>query len=184
VELIGPYLIACGLLVVAGLSKAAHPADSARALGVLVPARPARLVVLVRTGSLVEAALGSAALIVPRPLTALAVAVAYAALAAYVGLVRSRGGAMASCGCFGTPDTPATALHLVVNAGLAVAAAVVAASRPSGTIVSLLSHQPLHGLPLVALSVLGAWLCYLAVAALADLQAARRLVDGHAAATE
>jgi hypothetical protein len=175
VELIGPYLIACALLVVAGLSKAVRPADTARALGALVPIGVAPLVVLVRVGSVAEAAVGSAALIVPGPITALAVAVSYAAFAVTVGLVRSRGGAMASCGCFGTPDTPATALHVVVNAGLALSAAAVAVSLPSGTIVSVLGHQPLHGLPLVAVSALGTWLCYLAVAVLADLEAARRL---------
>lgn len=174
-ELIGPYLIACTLLVVAGWSKAARPLDTARALATLVPVRPARLVALVRLGSVAEAALGSVALVVPRPITALAVAVSYAAFAALVGVVRARGGAMASCGCFGTPDTPATTLHVVIDAGLALAAAAVAVSGPSGTVVSILAHQPLYGLPLVAASALGARLCYLAVVVLADLQAARRL---------
>ncbi len=32
-----------------------------------------------------------------------------------VAYARSRGGALASCGCFGTPDTPATLLHVVVD---------------------------------------------------------------------
>ena len=39
VELIGPYLIGCTLLIVAGAMKAARPDDTARALAPLVPAR-------------------------------------------------------------------------------------------------------------------------------------------------
>jgi hypothetical protein len=161
--------------VVAGLSKAVRPADTARALAAVVPIRLTRLVVLVRMGSMVEATLGLVALVAPRPPSASAVALSYAAFAAYVAVLRLRGGPLATCGCFGTPDTPATGVHVAVNAGLAVAAAAVAASDPSGTLVSVLANQPLHGLPLLAVSALGAWLCYLAVAVLADLRAARSL---------
>ena len=77
-ELIGLYLVAAGLLVVAGVAKALRPDDTARALaalarprrrdGHLVPLRVARGVV--RTGALAEAALGIAALVLPRPLAA------------------------------------------------------------------------------------------------------------------
>ena len=38
-ELIGLYLIAAGLLCVAGVAKAAHPDDTARALAALLPQR-------------------------------------------------------------------------------------------------------------------------------------------------
>ena len=40
-ELIGLYLIAAGLLVVAGTAKAARPDDTARAVGALLPSSPA-----------------------------------------------------------------------------------------------------------------------------------------------
>jgi hypothetical protein len=93
----------------------------------------------------------------------------------FVAHARSAGGAIASCGCFGTPDTPATMAHVTVNAALAVAAAMVAWTAPSGTLVSVLSHQPLHGVPLVVVSALCAWLAYLVVSVLAALQAARSL---------
>ena len=82
---------------------------------------------------------------------------------------------MASCGCFGTPDTPATMLHVLVDLGLAAAAGCVAAAQPSGSMVSILAAQPLDGVPLVAVSALAAWLTYLVISALAGLQAARRL---------
>jgi hypothetical protein len=174
-ELIGPYLMGCALLVVAGLAKAVRPADTARALAGVVPIRSHRLAVLVRMGALFEVALGLVALVVPRTGPAAAVALSYAVFAAYVAVLRLRGGPLATCGCFGTPDTPATGVHVAVNAGLALSAAAVAASDPSGTLVAVLARQPLHGLPLVAASTLGAWLCYLAVSVLADLAGARRL---------
>lgn len=174
-ELIGPYLIACALLVVAGVGKALRPADTARALAgwVHVPQSGIRLVI--RVGSLVEASLGVTAILVPRAWSAWLVALSYAAFAIVVATARAKGGAIASCGCFGTPDTPATLLHVVVNVGLAVAAAAVALARPTGSILSILARQPLHGVPLVGVSALAAWLVYLALSGLASVQAARRL---------
>jgi hypothetical protein len=93
-----------------------------------------------------------------------------------VAYARSTGGAIASCGCFGTPDTPATLVHVAINAVLALSAAAVAAYAPSsGTVVAILSHQPAEGVPLVVAGALGAWLIYLAVSVMAALQAARSL---------
>jgi hypothetical protein len=175
VELIGLYLVGCGLLVAAGTAKAIHPDDTARALAALVPLglRPLRR--LVRAGAAAEAALGVTALVLPRPWSAGLVALSFTAFAVFVASARRAGGAVASCGCFGTPDTPATLAHVTVNAALAGAAAVVAGTAPSGTLVSILSDQPLLGVPLVVASALCAWLVYLVVSVLASLQAARTL---------
>jgi hypothetical protein len=175
VELIGPYLIACVLLIVAGVAKAVRPADTARALGALVPVPFPWLRGVVRVGSMAEAALGVVAIALPRPGPAWLVALSYVGFAVIVAVARSKGAAISSCGCFGTPDTPATMLHVLVNLALAGAAATVALAGASGTIASVLSQQPLHGLPLVAVSALGAWLTYLALSGLARVQAARRL---------
>ncbi len=187
-ELIGLYLIACVLLVAAGVAKSIRPTDTARALTAIVPMPLGRMRALVRIGSLAEAALGALALALPRPGPAGLVAASYAAFAVVVLVARSRGGAIASCGCFGTPDTPATLLHVVVDlvlAGAAVAVAAAAAAsgaastaaadRSAGTIASILSRQPLHGVPLILVSALGAWLTYLAISVMAELQGARRL---------
>jgi hypothetical protein len=180
-ELIGLYVVACGLLVVAGVSKAFHPDETARAFAAVVPApvpgRPGTLRAVIRLGSVGEAVLGVVALLYPRTASAGAVALSYAAFALAVGYARSKGGAVASCGCFGTPDTPATVVHVIVNVGLAVSAAVVAAVAPAGSLLSILSRQPLDGAPLMAVSALAAWLTYLAVSALAQLEAARRLTS-------
>jgi hypothetical protein len=178
VELIGLYLIAAGLLVVAGVAKAARPDDTARALAALLPRPPAlgRARSIVRVGALTEAALGAVALALPRPVTALLVALSYSCFAGVVAYVRRRGGPLATCGCFGRPDTPPTVLHLVLDLVLAAAAFVVAVGAPShGTLATQLTGQPWAGLPLLFVSAVGLWLTALALSALAALTAARRL---------
>jgi hypothetical protein len=175
-ELIGVYLSACVLLIVAGVAKAVRPDDTARALATAthLSLRPVRA--LVRVGAVAEVGVGITALAMPRPWSAGLVAASYTAFAVFVVYARSTGGALASCGCFGTPDTPATRLHAVINAALAVSAAAVAWSAPtSGTVAGILSHEPGRGIPLVMVSGVAAWLVYLAVSVMASLQAARSL---------
>jgi hypothetical protein len=187
VELIGPYLVACVLLVGAGAVKAWRPDDTARALAPLVPsAVGSRLGFLqmrrvVRGVATAEFALGAAAAALPRPLLAGCVAASYLAFAAVVAYARSRGGALASCGCFGRPDTPATPLHIALDLVLAVAAAVEAVSTSGAvSLSSVLSAQPLHGAPLLLLAAVGAWLTYLTLSLLAALHATRESVGSPA----
>jgi hypothetical protein len=175
VELIGLYLVACVLLVAAGTAKAVRPTDTARSLAAVVHLPEGTVRTAVVVGSMAEAALGTIALLYPRTASACLVAASYAVFAVVVASIRSRGGAIASCGCFGTPDTPATIPHVVVNACLSLSAVAVAVAGPSGSILSVLSSQPLDGVPLVMGSALGAWLAYLVISALSRLQAARRL---------
>ena len=174
-ELIGPYLVACALLALAGAAKAVRPFDTARALAGLVrlPARP--LGVAVRIGAAAEMLLGLAALARPLPVTAGLVAASYAGFALYVGYARSRGGAIATCGCFGTPDTPATGIHIVLDVGFGAAAVAVAVAAPAGSIVSILGGQPWSGVPLLLASGAGVWLAILALSTFAKLHAARLL---------
>lgn len=179
-SLLAPYLAACALLVAAGAAKAWRPADTARALAAgRVRLTGRRLVPAVRVAAAVEAALGLGAAADPRPATAAAVAASYTAFAAFVLWQRRRGGALSSCGCFATPDTPATALHAVVDAGLAAAAAAVAAG-PGGALPTLLAAQPARGVPLVATAVVAAGLAYLVLTALPRLQAAAGRAGGRA----
>jgi hypothetical protein len=194
VELIGPYLVACGLLVIAGVAKAVRPDDTARALVQLAAAGPSAATgdgaarhrhrpglraarSAVRAGATAEAVLGAVALVLPRTGTAAAVAVSYLAFAAFVALAMVRGGVLATCGCFGRPDTPPTAIHVAVNLVLAASAAAVAAAAPStGTVAGVLRHQPWHGVPLVVVSALGTWLAGLVLVRLAALEVVRRQV--------
>jgi hypothetical protein len=177
-ELIGLYLIAAGLLCVAGVAKAAHPDDTALAMAALIPGRlPLRLVCsIVRAGALAEAALGAVAIVFPRPLTAGLVALSYVVFSAVVVYARMRGGPLATCGCFGRPDTPPTALHLVIDLSLATVATTVALSAPAQSTLALqLAHQPWAGVPLLFVSAVGLWLTTLALSALGALTAARRV---------
>jgi hypothetical protein len=184
-ELIGLYLVAAGLLLVAGVAKAVRPDDTARALTALIARTPrgraaiplARARRLVRAGASTEAGLGLTALLLPRPVTAALVAASYAAFGAVVAYARWRGGPLATCGCFGRPDTPPTTVHLLLDLVLAVAAAVVAVAAPAyGTLGGELARQPWAGFPLLFVSAVGLWLSLLALSALAALEGARRLV--------
>jgi hypothetical protein len=175
-ELIGPYLAACMLLAVAGAVKTVRPMDTARALVAVIPVPLTGARLLVRVGAAAEAVVGVAAIVHPAPVTASLVAVSYVGFAAFVTVVLIRGGPLATCGCFGTPDTPATRLHVVVDLALATSAAVVAASVPAQSLWALLSSQPWEGVPLMLVSVLCAWLVYLAMTRLGEVGAARRLL--------
>jgi hypothetical protein len=191
VELIGLYLIAAALLVVAGMAKTARPGDTARALGEIVPAWAGpvltrrRLLTVIRLGALFEAALGLVAIVFPRPVTAILVATSYALFAGVVLYARSRGGALSSCGCFGRADTPATMLHALVDVIFAAACIAVAATAPSsGSLMTLPGHQPAAGVPLVFVSVVGLYLSYLTLAVLPSVEGARRLVKRPTASGE
>jgi hypothetical protein len=181
-ELIGPYLVACALLMIAGVMKFYRPDDTARALASVIPDRLQRplqfryLRVVIRFGALTEGIIGGVAMVLPRSLPAALVAASYVFFVGVVLYVRLRGGALASCGCFGSLDTPATRLHVVVNLGLAVSAVGVAVNAPAGgSTVSILAGQPLYGLPFVAAGLLCVWLTFLVLSSLSQLQAARRL---------
>lgn len=183
-ELIGVFFIACGLLVLAGVSKAVRPDDTARALVLLVPGGTSRTLSFnmarqtVRIGALTEAALGAFALLFPRPVTAALIAVSYVLFVCMVVFARRNGGPLSTCGCFGRPDTPATGLHVVLNVVFVATAVAVAVQSPHFTaLASLLTNQPWDGVPLLLASGVGVWLAYLAMSPLATLEAARRLTQ-------
>ena len=109
------------LLLAAGALKVADPTRTAGALaarGWTVP--PAA----VRAGALAEAALGAATVVVGGRILPALVAVSYAGFAWFVAGALRSGTPVGTCGCFGRPDTPPRLFHVVVDAALAVAAAV------------------------------------------------------------
>jgi hypothetical protein len=169
--LFGLYLVACGLLVVAGIAKTARPEDTARASYDLT-GLPG-LVMAVRLGAAGEAALGLAGLVHPTRAIAILVAVSYALFSAFVVFARAKGGVLATCGCFGSPDTPPTLTHAAVDLVLVASACSVAWTDPSGWLPSILNDQYAKGVPLLAACVLCGWLTYLVLSPLARLQAAR-----------
>jgi hypothetical protein len=157
-----PYLAASLLLAGAGIAKTIRPGDTARALRVAgIPADPP----LVRLGALAEVGVAVSALVFPGPLTGALMALAYAVFAVFIMLALRRGWALASCGCFGRPDTPPTAAHAVLNAGAAAAAICWAVAWPSGAglhqLGRLFFHQPWHGGPLAIVTFVVAGMAYL-----------------------
>lgn len=173
-ELIGPYLAGCVLLIVAGAIKAVRPGDTARAVAVTLRLAPGLLRPIVRSVAIVETLVGIAALARPSLLTAGSVAASYLGFAVFVSVTMVRGGPLASCGCFATPDTPATRTHVIVDLVFALSAFGVALTAPGDWLPRLLAGQPWSGVPLVGISLLSAGLAYLAMTRLAELGAARR----------
>ena len=168
--LCGPYLVAAGLLAVAGAEKAWHPDATRRAL--VAAGWPGRRSA-VRLGGAFEAVLGVAAIVAGGPVAAAAVAASYLLLAGFVLFALTRGTPLSSCGCFGQVDTPPTAGHLAVNLGAAAVAAGVAAGRRV-TIAGAVHGQPLHGVPFVVLTGTCGYLVYLTLTSSARLLAVRR----------
>ena len=189
-ELIGIFFVGCGLLVLAGMAKAIRPDDTARALVLLVAGDASRAPSIrlarrtVRLGALLEAALGVSALFAPRPALAACVAASYALFAGVVLYARRSGGVLATCGCFGRPDTPPTNLHVILNLVFVVAAIAVATRPPDASfLLEFMGHQPWLGFPLLFVSGVGVWLAYLALSPLASLEGARRLLQPPSAGT-
>jgi hypothetical protein len=180
--MLGIYLVACGLLTLAGVAKAVRPADTARALVELAGGTSAtplvtlpRLVWVVRVAAASEAGLGLAGLIYPHRGLAVPVAGSYAAFALFVLYARAKGGALATCGCFGSPDTPPTVVHAVIDAVLAAGAVGVCLAAPAGTVAGLLRTQSYDGVPLVVASGLTGVLAFAVMSPLARLVALRHL---------
>ena len=171
---LGPYLAACALLVAAGADKTLRPRSTARALAAFVSVPVGTLAAAVRFGAAFEVVVGLVAAARPSTATAAAVAATYAGFTVFSAFAWIRGGALGTCGCFSTPDTPATAGHVVLDAALAAAAACVAASGGQRWLPVLLGHQPLDGAALVAAALVTAWLSYLVLVPLARLHAVRR----------
>jgi Methylamine utilisation protein MauE len=152
-----PYLAAVALLGGAGAVKAVRPWDTANALRAAGwPSHPS----LVRLGAVVEMAVAVAALAAPGRVTGSLVAACYLAFAGFIGLALRRGWVIASCGCFGRPDTPPTVTHLVLDLAAAGSAVWWAFAGPS-RLSRAFDHQPWGGFPLVLVAAVAAYLAYL-----------------------
>ncbi len=155
----GPFFIACLLLGAAGLAKAVDPTmtvGALRGIGLRLPNGA------VRTLGGVEAALAFAAALTGDPALALLVAASYLGFTGFVAIAMLRHLPIGSCGCFGKVDTPPSGLHLLVNVGAVIASAGVAAGGGRG-IVTVLTHQPLAGIPFLVLGAVGAYAAFTAL---------------------
>jgi hypothetical protein len=152
-------LVGCLLLVGAGAAKVARPGDTARALR--------RSPGLVRGGAAVEVAVGVGAGTVGGPVLIGAVAASYAAFAAFVIVALARGWSLASCGCFGEPDSPPTVLHVLIDTTLG---AVAVAALDDRAPLRAAWARPGWGAAMILVSVVTAGLAYLALARLPRLR--------------
>lgn len=167
--LAGPYFAFALLLLAAGARKAAKPGTTTlalRSVGLAVPTAA------VRAGGAAEALLGFAALAVGGPVAALAIGASYAAFAGFVLVALRRGGVVSSCGCFGTPDTPPTGLHVAVNVAAALASVGFALSG-ARALPHVVGDQPLAGVPFLLTTAICGWLGYLLLAVLPTVHGRR-----------
>jgi len=148
------------LLVLAGVVKVRRPAEAVSALrsvGVGLPSP------VVRLFAATEIAIAAGALVWSGRTGAALLAATYAGFSVFVLAAMRRGGRDGSCGCFASPDTPASTTHLVFNAAAAVVALLVAVD-PGPAPVRLLVDSPGAGVALMALVGLGTWFGYLVLA--------------------
>ena len=168
--LAGPLFIAAALLVAAGVPKVTEPGDTARAMrSVGLPTSE----LFVRILAVAEVSIGLAVIAIGGPIPSLLLGLIYLGFAGYIILAMSKGGSIASCGCFGKADTPPTYGHLLLNIAAGTVGIIGAIGDPPDA-VALLGDQPAFGVPFVAFVLLGAWLGYLTLTLLPQLQTAKR----------
>ena len=163
----GPFLIAALLLGAAGIAKAIEPTMTVGALrrfGIPVPSGA------VRGLGVLEALLAVAAAVTGSPILAVGVAASYLLFSVFVVIARARRLPIGSCGCFGRIDTPPSWLHVAVNLAAAASALGVAA-RDGGGLGATLGHQPLAGIPFLALVGVGAYAAFTALTVVPQLVA-------------
>jgi hypothetical protein len=158
----GAVLAAGALLCGGGVAKVARPDDTARAVRV----SPA----LVRAGAAAEVVVGLGAL-TGWSVFVLALALSYLGLAAFVAVALARGWSLASCGCFGEPDSPPTVLHVLIDGAAALAALAAFVAGGAGPL-RMIADQPGRGLVMAGLSLVIGGLAYLCLSRLPALRAA------------
>lgn len=137
------FLVAAGLLAVAGGTKLRSESRRERALGVA------------------ECALGLACVLVPTPGLAAALAVTYGVFGGYLLYLR-RVSPGASCGCFGVDERPVGRVHVALDLVAAAVAGVAAAFPPTG-LVRYASEHPATAAPFAAGVGVTIYLAFLAV---------------------
>jgi hypothetical protein len=160
--LAAPSAVAAAILVVAGAAKLKKPLPVTGSLALL---KLPRSTALVRGLGSLEIAIGIAALSAEPRVTYTILAGVYAAFAVFTAWALKLDKPLASCGCFGDPDTPAAPSHVLLTALAAVTAAAAAASG-TPTLRALLVTEGWRVLPLAIYLGVGVYLAFLAFTAL------------------
>jgi hypothetical protein len=175
VRVIGSVELAAALLLAgAGVAKLRAPDQAAAMLrrAWWTRMRGGTSLVLVRAAGAVEFVVGAASIATGGRIAAGLLGCCYLAFLIVAGRLLRRG-QRASCGCFGSTDSPVGAGHLVVNL-VAVAVACAALVRPPGAVGGLFAGDALTGAVGLGQGVLLAYLAFLSITALPALVAARR----------
>jgi hypothetical protein len=159
--LAGPLAAMAGLLAVGGALKLRQPANTVNALRAAgLPASDTGVRILAAA----ELIIGVGTLVAEGPLFPALLGLSYAGFTAFVAYALAKHTPLDTCGCFGTPDTPPTVLHLLITAGAAVTGFAAAATGTS--VAEVVGDQPWAGIPFILMSVLMAYLAYLVMAVL------------------
>jgi hypothetical protein len=161
-SLAGPVAVAAGLLMLGGAPKAVRPDSTVRAIAAQGLRMPP---VLLRGLGLIEVGIGVTVIGFGGRVPAALLAGSYAAFTVFVAVALVRRTPLATCGCFGRPDTPPTRTHLLVT-GAAAGVGTLAAVDPLPGLPVVLTASPAAGVPLLALVGLALWLAYLTLAVL------------------
>jgi hypothetical protein len=145
--------IFAGLLLPTGWAKLRKPYETARALRSV--GWPGNRGLAISLG-LVEVVVGAWVLGVGSAQSVIALGALYGGFLAWLAVAFRAGGVVSSCGCAGTPDTPPTAAHTILNtAALATVAIDLASTQPG---ISLPATGLLEWTTIVAIVVVGSWL--------------------------
>ncbi len=155
----GPYLVAAGVLAVAGVAKVRSPGGASRALDAVGLPAPS---VAVRLLGAIELGLAIGCITSPSTTMAILLAGAFGVFAVFVGYLLVRRIEVPTCGCFGERDTPPSVVHVVFNVGAAGAALLAVAATPA-SLGGLLTELPLAGAPFVLGVIVAVYLSWLVV---------------------
>lgn len=158
----GPVTAFAVLLGIGGVAKIRRPASTVRAARALGISAGSATIRLLAAG---EVAIGCFVILSGNSLASLLLALSYLGFTGVVILAKAKVGSLSSCGCFGAPDTPPTATHLVVTVA-ASAVALLSVVRPAGPLLTALRDQPLAGIPFLFLTGCCVWFAYAALAIL------------------
>jgi uncharacterized membrane protein YphA (DoxX/SURF4 family) len=162
------WFAACAVLVVAGAAKLRKPDPTVGALrGAGIPAGHGA----VRALAVGEIVLGSSAILTGAPIAAAAVAAVYLGFAGFVAASLRSGRMVQTCGCFGSPDVPATRGHVAINVACAAVGLAAAATTPA-SLSEVLDEGP-AGATLVLLSAVATFEIVILLAVQPLVRAAR-----------
>lgn len=153
--LAGPVVVVSALLALAGGMKVARPSATAGALRAM---RLPSSFFLVRLLGAAEVAIGIGAGLTLWPPLLVLLAATYLAFAAFVVAALGTHTPLQSCGCFGTADTPPSAVHVGLDLAAAVVA-LVAAVTETPSLRTTLADQPARGLPFTVLVAVCVYMC-------------------------